>query len=989
MKCLVVLGLLFCAAAHPLFADEKLPATFPPRYQVRFWQDEDGLPQNSVLAVTHTRDGYLWLGTIEGLARFDGVRFAIFDRTNTPELANSHVTSLLEDHAGTLWIGTAGGGLTRYENGRFRLVTAQDGLGDDYVTALAEDPTGAVWVGTLGHGVSRWKEGHWTNFDTAAGLSASHVQALAVDPAGDLWLGLDGSLGRIRGEAFTAFPLPEARAEAVIALAADRTGLWAGTGQGLLRFEGGEFVSRGDQPPPLNAGVSALAFGPDARLWIGTSEGKIYQQDAAGDFRECATQDSLGQSPVRVLYPDAEGDLWVGTYADGLIRLRHGRIGVYTSRDGLLGDSIRPVIQDETGTIWVGSSKALFRFAGGVFQMAANARANTLARSATGTLFVAPGMPGHELARLEGGQQTPLWPGQKIPAVIALLCDRAGRLWVGTVRGLFVGAADGSGQLALATPLLREAHVESLFEDRAGNVWIGTIHDGLTRVADGNFTSWTTANGLPDNHILGFYEDRSGALWIGTHGGGLVRRKDEKFAVITSHQGLYDDLAFSILEDDAGNLWMSGNKGIYRARLAELNAVADGQATRVHSYGYGSADGMISRECNGATPAGWKMRDGTLWFPTIKGVAVVDPAKQNEAPPRVVLESALIDHQLHSLGSKLTLRPGEEELEIHYAGLSWQRPQEVRFEYQMAGLTREWTNAETRRTAYFSHLPPGSYSFRVRADNGDGVWSAVTSLPIVMLPPFWQTWWFLSLGAGLLGAMMVLGFWWRGRQLRQRFAMQRDFSRRLIAAHETERRRVAAELHDGLGQTLAMINNRALAAAQNATDLPSAQRQIEQITEHSAQAIGEVREIAHNLRPYLLDRLGLTKALRSMLNKAAPGGGLSIEADIDELAGLFPPEAEISVYRIVQESLNNIIKHAGATDATVRLVVQEDAVHLTIEDNGRGFDLAAVSESEQRGFGLLGIAERVRLLDGSHSVETTPGKGTRIVIHLPYAHNHS
>lgn len=254
-----------------------------------------------------------------------------------------------------------------------------------------------------------------------------------------------------------------------------------------------------------------------------------------------------------------------------------------------------------------------------------------------------------------------------------------------------------------------------------------------------------------------------------------------------------------------------------------------------------------------------------------------------------------------------------------------------------------------------------------------------------MLPPFWQTGWFVSLGLAFLCAMIGLSFWWRGRQLQQRYAMQRDFSRRLISAHETERRRVAAELHDGLGQTLAMLNNRALAATHSATDLQSAKQQIEQITEHSAQAIGEVREIAHNLRPYLLDRLGLTKALRAMLNKIAPGGIPLIEADIDELDGFFPPDAEMSIYRIVQESLNNMIKHAEATRAAVRIVVQEDAVHLTIEDNGKGFDLDAVSESEQRGFGLLGISERVRLLDGTHTIEATAGKGTRINIHLPYA----
>ncbi|MDQ6654817.1 MAG: histidine kinase, partial [Verrucomicrobiota bacterium] len=808
-----------------------------------------------------------WLGTVEGLVRFDGVRFVVFDRQNTPQIGNSHVTALLEDHAGTLWIGTAGGGITRYGDGRFSLVTARDGLAEDYVTALAEDERGSVWAGTLGHGVSRWEDGKWTRFGAREGLPNEHVQTLAVDSAGALWIGLDGALAKIEHGKIAAFPLPaEAAGEAVVSLCVDRPGeLWVGTTKGLRRFERDHFAAVDGLPAALQSGVTALSLDQAGKLWLGTSEGAVYQR-TAGAFGVVATREDLPKAAVRSFFPDADGDLWIGTYGGGLVRLRHGRIGVYTTADGLSAESIRPILQDASGAIWVGTSGGLDRFDNGTFTEVTQARTNTLTTGPGQTLFIAPGVEKQGATRLADGQRVSLWPEREIPSVIALLCDRAGQLWIGTIKGLFTGPSDGSGALSLASATLQDAHVESLFQDRAGSIWIGTINDGLNRYADGRFTQWTTANGLPDNHILGFYEDRAGALWIGTHGGGLLRYKAGKFVTITSKDGLYDDLAFSILEDDAGMLWMSGNKGIYRASLAELNAFADGRATRVHSYGYGAADGMISRECNGASPAGGKMRDGTLWFPTIKGVAVVDAMKQNNAPPHVVLESAMVDRQPHSLGEKLTLHPGEEELEVQYTALSWQRPQEVRFEYQLAGLTRDWTSAGTRRTAYFSHLPPGSYTFQVRADNGDGVWSAVASLPIVMLPPFWQTWWFVSLGISLLCATIGLGFWWRGRQLQQRYAMQRDFSRRLIAAHETERRRVAAELHDGLGQTLAMLNNSALSATQNAPDLRSAKQQIEQITEHSAQAIGEVRDIAYNLRPYLLDRLGLTKALRSMLN---------------------------------------------------------------------------------------------------------------------------
>ncbi len=966
------------------------------------------MPQNSVMTMARTRDGYLWFGTVEGLVRFDGVRFTIFDRTNTPEIGNSHITALWEDRAGALWIGTAGGGLTQLRGGKFTRFTTRDGLAENYVTALCEDRDGAIWVGTFSRGLSRWQNGRWTAVGTGeGGLPNAHVQALAADRHGHLWVGMDRFLveltpgdGGVAAAKLTAFPLPgDTESRAVVSLCVDRAGvLWVGTTEGLQKFEQGAFVPRGEGKEAFRT-VPVMALTEDRAgwVWVGTDRGSVFR-GKQGDFAECPTQGPMPEQPVRAFCQDPSGALWVGTDGGGLVRLRHGRIGAYTTRDGLSGDLVRPILQDPAGTIWVGTATGLNRFENGGFVPVVAAapawpepkplgRTNALTLDPQGQLVLASPGEGAGAFCLAEKRLVPL-TSQVTPPVISLLSDRAGNVWVGSTRGVTAYAAADAAPLPLPKEGFTDAHIESLFEDRAGNIWVGTVDAGLGRYRDGKFTRWTMADGLGDNHVLGFHEDRAGSLWIGTHGGGLIRFRDGQFVTITSRDGLYDDLAFSIIEDDTGELWMSGNKGIYRASLRELNAFADGEIKRVRSYGYGAADGMISRECNGTSPAGWKMRDGTLWFPTIKGVAVVNPAQRNPEPPRMVIERVVVDRVRHSLvggEGSVTLQPGQEELEIEYTGLSWQRPQQIRFEFRLAGLDRDWTNAGTRRAAYFSHLPAGTYNFEVRADNGDGVWSlAPAMLRVVVLPPFWQTWWFLLLAGALVAAAVTGGFWWRGRQLRQRYAMRRDFSRRLIAAHETERRRVAAELHDGLGQTLAMLKNSALFATQNAHDLPTARRQIEQITEHSAQAISEVREIAYNLRPYLLDRLGLTKALRSMLHKVAPNGSPALDVDIDNLDGVFGAEAEMSVYRIVQESVNNVLKHADATRATVCVEVREEAVHLLIEDDGRGFVVGATRNGDRPGFGLIGIAERVRLLDGTQVIESAPGQGTRISIRLPY-----
>lgn len=344
-----------------------------------------------------------------------------------------------------------------------------------------------------------------------------------------------------------------------------------------------------------------------------------------------------------------------------------------------------------------------------------------------------------------------------------------------------------------------------------------------------------------------------------------------------------------------------------------------------------------------------------------------------------------IDRTLLPINQSVEVKPGQENLEISYTGLSFSRPEQVKFKYQLVGLDHAWVDAGTRRTAYYSYLPPGSYTFKVIADNGAGVWSEQAAMiSIVVRPPFCRTWWFLTLCALCVTGVAFGVYRLRVRQLKRQHAVQEEFSRRLINAHESERRRVAAELHDSLGQSLAMIKNSAVFGAHVVSDLEAAKEQFANITAQSSQAISEVREIAYNLRPYLLDRLGLTKALKSMLHKVADSGQMKLTADIDDLDGLFSNEAEMSIYRIIQESLNNILKHSGATEATVAVKKSERAVQIKIQDNGKGFASSAPNDGEnsRRGFGLLGMSERVKMLGGTLSIQSDWMKGTTIVINL-------
>ncbi len=955
-------------------------------YRQTIWRDTDGLPHNGVYAISRTPDGYLWLGTAEGLVRFDGVRFTVFDRTNTPELVDAQILSLRTDGEGNLWIGT-GRGVLRYRDCRFTHYDAHNGLTNDYVSCITQDESGAMWFGTDGGGLSVWNGERFRTFAAAEGLPDEHVWALAVNANGNVCAATNAGVAELRDGRFSVLTMRDGLpTDQVHALHLDRAGnFWIGTEEGLcvLRNSGVEVVL-----PHVR--VRTITDDAEGNLWAGTASNGLVRRDGER-FVFYGTQDGLTSDDVHVLHGDPAGGVWIGTNGGGLCRLKSARIATITTADGLTSNGTRSILHDTHGDTWIGTEEGLNHFHDGKLvpiedERLAKVKTRAITEDRDGHVWITTDATHGAACNLyratESGFIAQALGGTAVDHLIwCTLGARDGGLWIGTRSGGLNLLRDGNWTIYGKTDGLPEDFIGALYEDRRGTLWIGLLNGGVSRLKDGQFTNWNTNDGLGSNIVLCFAEDSTGSLWISTHGGGLSRLKDGKIATITTRDGLYDNLAFSIIEDDDGNLWMSCNKGIYRASVRELNDFADGKLARVASYYYGVADGMLSRECNGGDPGGARASDGKLWFPTIAGVAIVDPKRSNTAPPQVVIERLLVDRAPLLPNEPLRMQPGQQELQIEYTALSWERPQQIRFQYQLDGLDRDWTDADTRRTAYYSHLPPGSYTFRLRADNGEGIWATRSAtVAITVLPPFWRTWWFLSLGALIVLVAIAGGIRWRDAQLQRRVAAQEEFSRRLMDAHESERRRIAAELHDGLGQTLAMIKNRAVAVQQ------------EEITEQSAQAIAEMREIAHNLRPYLLDRLGLTRALRSMFDKVGETAALHLQAEVEDIDGRFAPQDEISLYRVIQENLNNILKHSEASEANISIRAKPDAVRITIRDNGRGFDPQNVSldRTAVGGFGLVGIAERVRLLGGTHTILSAPGEGTTVTIELPslaYQHN--
>jgi len=740
----------------------------PTQYVHEAWGVDSGLPQTTITSIAQTTEGYLWLATEEGLVRFDGVRFTVFDRKNAPALRSKNIRALLVDREGALWIGTSGGGLSRLKDGEFSTYTVKEGLSNEVILSLFEDSTGNIWIGTDGGGADLLNNGKFTVYSTKNGLAANSVYCFAEDPSGGMWIGTDGGVSRLQKGRFqtysTANGLPSAK---VRALYWDRDGgLWIGTnGGGLAREKNGSFTTFTTHDGLSSNAVFSICSDEDANLWIGTIGGGLDRLHAS-KFEAYTDSDGLGATDVYALYPDREGSLWIGTGGAGLSRLKDGEITAYGAKEGLTHDVVLPIFEDHEGSLWVGTPKGLNRLKDGkvTSYSTKNGLSNDFVFSITEdhqeNLWVGTRVG---LDRFTDGKFVVYTTRDGLPndLVLSTYADRDGDLWIGTRSGLTL-YREGKFRTYTTADGLSNNFVIAIAQGQDGELWIGTNGGGLNRFKDGRFQVFSTSTGLSNNVVWSIHTDSQGDVWVGTGGGGLCRIRNGTIRTYTTSDGLFDDNIFQILEDASGKLWMSSNKGISSVDKGQLNALDDGKIKSVTYDSYGVADGMKSKECNGGfQPAGWRTRDGRLWFPTMKGAVMIDPSTlRRSQPPRVVVEEILIDKQVQSSRAQIEARPGRGELEFHYTALSFFSPQVIHFKYKLDGFDTAWVDAATRRNAYYTNIAPGKYTFRVIAGNKDGVWNEDgAAVEFVLRPHFRQTFWFYALCA-LLTVLAVLSVYW-------------------------------------------------------------------------------------------------------------------------------------------------------------------------------------------------------------------------------------
>lgn len=727
------------------------------QYAISTWQTADGLPMNSVLAMTQTADGSLWIGTEEGLVRFDGAEFEVRDRGNTPSMDAHNVQALCADVDGTVWAGTYGAGLLRWDGRAFsRLAAEPEPERSRPIRALARGADGSIWIGTAG-GLERLVGGRRARFAADPGLASAAVQAISPGRDGRVWVATVAWLGVVERGALRRFvPAPAPRG-VVLALAEGPDGrLFIGTDQGLFRISA-DLLSSERVGGLANDFVGALAVDRNGALWAGTNGG-LHRIGRDGRVESLTAANGLASDMIQTLLQDRDGNLWFGTRGGGLGRLRDGDFVTYGgAREGFVVDT---VLASRSGGVWVGGWNgflARLRPDGRFEPLASEAAlggssVRALFEEADGTLLVGAW---NGLYRVRAGRAERVPDRGLIRNARTVHVDRAGAIWVGLEAEGLVRIQGGSARRFTTADGLGGNEVRAILEDREGTLWVAT-YGGLSRRTGESFTTITTRNGLRSDLVRCLSLDADGALWIGTYGGGIARLRRGEITAWDTRDGLYTDVAYAITEDEAGGVWVSSNRGVYRVSRDDLEARVHGEGPRLRCRSFGIPDGMASEECNGGDPAVARTADGRLYFPTVRGVVSVAPSRLvPTTPPRVRIDSVVAGARTLDHRETAEVPAGTRRLEVRWAALGFLPPRKTEFRYRLDGFDDEWVEARTRRVATYTNLAPGSYTFRVVAGVDGTYGSSETRLPVRVGRLWWQTWWSrvaLALAlAGLLG----------------------------------------------------------------------------------------------------------------------------------------------------------------------------------------------------------------------------------------------
>ncbi|MFN7947796.1 MAG: two-component regulator propeller domain-containing protein [Blastocatellia bacterium] len=994
-----------------------------------------------VTDIVQDQQGFLWVGTRSGLFRYDGYRFApyVHDPQNPASLGRNEVYSLFLDHAGRLWIGLDDGGLDLYDpqiNGfiHFRHDPNDPAsLSHNTVRGIWEDQAGQIWIGSRFGGVNVLDPatGNFTRYRhdprNPDSLCADIVYQGLQDHADNLWLATYKGLEQF-DPATRRFihrtPAPDGTqlvgANVIVTLAEDRAGyLWLGSlGGGMYRYDRATdsfktYRHSPSQPGSLGSDqVLSLLVDSHGVLWVGHSAGGLDRYDPATEsfihfHKDRQNPRSLPDDRVHALFEDRTGIIWIGTM-QGLCKYDPLSTNFVTAHPALDSDklkeaSVLALMEDRAGQFWIGTNRGLAHFdpANGrvmVYQhdparadSLNNNNVSVIYQDSAGRIWISGDFNELNLylPSRQGFKRYPLLSSLSSQSVFAMYEDKQGRLLISLwLNGLqqYDAATDSfvPFQPRGLPQWVNKDTAIALREDHDGQLWLGMRFGGALRYdpATDRWTNYRQQAGDPrslsDNQVADLLVDHQGRVWVATANGlSRFEPQTENFTNYTIREGLPDNTINSLQEDALGRLWIGTNKGLVRfdsrTGLMRIYDVSDGLPSNRFS------DHAVMRA-----------RNGEMYFGTLKGLLRFHPdnLQARATPITVVLTEIRKFEQPFQSGpdvsrlTSLAFSWRDDLLSFDFAALGLAQPQKAQYAWKLEGNDQDWIFGGTKRTATYSNLPGGRYTLRVKATDETGRWHEnQLAVQVNIATPPWQRWWAYMLYVFALTGIVRGYLRYRINQLHAINEARTQFAQQLITSQEAERKRIAAELHDGLGQSLLVIKNRTIIGKRMVNGDDKVSAQLEEISKATGQALEEVRSIAYNLRPYHLERLGLRESIEAMIEKIREATELKISARVALFDEVFSKDDEVLFYRVIQECLNNIIKHADATTVEISIVQTETDVTARIQDNGCGFAVSA--DSPAGGFGLIGLAERVRMLGGTHSISSETGKGTTVIVKIP------
>ncbi len=999
------------------------------RFADQLWQVSDGLPNSQVRAITQTKDGFLWVGTVEGLAKFDGLTFSTVERRSIRQMIRQSYIGIAEGADGSVWFSN-GHGLSRHLDGKVMYYGVSNGLPSPYVLTVVCDREGELIAGTE-KGVRRFRDGKFEPLVENDPVGSTPVRAILQDQKGSLWFGCSNGLFKLQDATLVratresgAFPT-----EPVLALAEGTNGsIWVGTTAGLTRLDPTGSTNFTAEQGLLTNAVRSLCMAKDGTLWVGTTGGLQRLEHGQLPFvrqvNSLVAEYDWTRELIYTLFEDEEANIWAGCN-HGLMRLKRERFKVYSAREGLPNRVVNSVMQDHRGRVWVGTAAGIARIEGD------QVTSGLTVTNETQTIE----LPKKSVLSLLEDDQGDIWFGtfagvfrMKTNALLhytaakSKLADDVARSMLQlTAKSYWIGNSNGLTRYRFqlftnfaAKVGLTFTGVRALEEGKEKRLWVGS-EEGVTVFKGDTYKRFTMNNGLSSERVNALYVDKNETLWIGTENGGLDRLRNGRVVAITpAASGLFSERIYSIVEDDAGNLWMGSRRGIFRARKDDLDAFADGKSKSVPCVSYGKEEGLRSIQCTGnSQPAAWKGQDGRLWFATVDGVAVIDARNLivNRAAPKISMQRVVMDGQAVDPWPGARFQPGRGNVQFEYTAICLQSPDKIRFQYRLEGVDLDWVEAGGRRSATYANLAPRDYRFLVRAANNDGFWTPTPAVfPFTLTPHFYQrTLFYLAVVVAL--ALLIVGL-----------HMAR------VRRHQLQKEELEALVAQRTGHLEAAIKSMETFTYSMAHDLRGPLRTIRSLTslwideyhdrfdqtsreyaERIQAAVQKMDDLMRDLLVYGLVAHSNTAVEKVNLNSTFESVRTELQPEIQARGARVETNGEIGevvanpilLRQVLTNLLTNAIKFVPpGTKPEVRLHAQrgKNSVRIMVEDNGIGiqskyqdriFGLFERLDNDKKypgtGVGLAIVQKAVERMGGEVGVKSEPGKGSCFWVDLPAA----